>query len=155
ELREFVGVFLDQIGQLVHQVAALRSRQLPAPRAVVKSGAGGGYGLVHIGGIGFGNLCDGFSGGRIESRKGLARGGIGPFVVDEQLGRIDFYGWFNGSGSGCHADSSQCAAEFPMGTGRRQEFAFARSWQDGATPFGGRFVTERTSKPCSPRRAND
>src|SRR5215831_8329994 len=32
------------------------------------------------------------------------------------------------------------AARFPMGTSRRQEFALARSRQDGATPFGGRFV---------------
>src|SRR5215475_591804 len=32
------------------------------------------------------------------------------------------------------------AAKLPMGTSRRQEFAFARSRQDGATPFGRRFV---------------
>src|SRR5262249_37985956 len=155
ELRELCRVFLNQVGELVHQVAALRSRQLLAPRAVVESGARGGYGLVDIGGIRFGNLRDGFSGGRIDGRKGLAGGGVGPFVVDEQFGGTDFNGWFNGSGSSRHADSSQRRGKAPDGNKpTTKEFAFARSRQDGATPFGRRFV-QRTCKPCSPRRAND
>src|SRR5439155_11968464 len=96
ELRQCIGVLFDQLGEFVHQVAALRSGELFAPGAVVESGAGGGDGFVHISGIGFSDVGDGFAGGGIDGRKGFAGRGVGPFVVDEQLGGAGFKGWFNG-----------------------------------------------------------
>src|SRR5215472_1676646 len=62
ELREFIGVFLDEIGEFVEQNAALRCGQSFAPRPGLVSGAGCAYGPVHVRSVGLGDLRDDFAG---------------------------------------------------------------------------------------------
>jgi hypothetical protein len=95
-------VLFDQIGEFVHQDAALSGGEFFAPRAVVESCAGGGDCFVHIGGVGFGDFGDDFSGGWVDGWEGFAGGGVHPFVVDEQLGCGDFYRWFKDCGGSSH-----------------------------------------------------
>src|SRR5207249_12047677 len=78
--------------QLVPSPTLFRSR------SVVESSAGGGDGFVDIGGIGFCDAGDDFSGGWVDGRKSFAGGGVHPFVVDEQLGCGDFYCRFKNCG---------------------------------------------------------
>ncbi len=93
-------MLFDEVGEFVHQDAALGCGELFAPGAVIECGASGNDGFVHIGGIGFSDFGDDFSGGWVEGWEGFAGGGVYPFVVDEQLGCGDFYSWFkDGCGS--------------------------------------------------------
>jgi len=62
ELGEFVGIFLDEIGELVHEIAALRCGELLTPRACFECGARGAYGFVNVGSVGFRYLGDDFAG---------------------------------------------------------------------------------------------
>ena len=92
-MREFVGVFFDKVGELVHEQAALRSRHF-LPRTLFKSGAGGGDGFVDVGGIGFGDVGNDFAGRGVDGREGFSGSGVDPFVVDEKFVGADFNGGF-------------------------------------------------------------
>ena len=102
ELCEFVGVFFDELGELVKKIAALRCGDFFAPRAIVESGASSRDSFVDIGGVGFCDVSNDFSGGGVDGRKGFAGGGVHPFIVDEQFGCGDFHCRFDDCGSGSH-----------------------------------------------------
>ena len=102
ELREFVSVLFDQLSKFIEKIAALRSGDFFAPRAVVEGSAGGGDGFIDIGGVGFSDFGDDFSVGWVDGRKSFTGGGVYPFVVDEQLGCGNFYSWFKDCGGGSH-----------------------------------------------------
>src|SRR5262249_52270777 len=72
--------------------------------------------------------------------------------IDEQLAGTDFYGWFDGGGSGSHSDSSKGAAKLPTGT-CSEKFVFAQSRQDGATLFFGRRIGDTELSSRAPRFA--
>src|SRR5258708_26813337 len=62
ELRKFVGIFLNEVRQLVHQIAALRGGELLAPSPGLEGSAGGADRLVDVGSVGFRYLGDDFAG---------------------------------------------------------------------------------------------
>ena len=62
---EFIGVFLDQVGQTIDAFAALAGGHF-APGAFVEGFSGGLYGLVHIGGFALGDMGDDVAGGGID-----------------------------------------------------------------------------------------
>ena len=85
ELGQLVDVRFDQVGELVHQPAAVAGVHL-APGAGVKRLAGGLDGQVDVGGVALGDLGDDFLGGRVDRRERLAALAVAPLAVDQQLG---------------------------------------------------------------------
>ena len=77
--------FFDQVGELVHQPAAVAGVHL-APGAGVERLAGGLDGQVDVGRIALGDLGDDFFGGRVDRRERLAALAVAPLAVDQQLG---------------------------------------------------------------------
>ena len=85
---QFVGVFLNQIGEPVEQLSAFRGRH-PAPWSLFKSRPRGVDSLVHIRRIGFRHGADFLAGRGVDGGKGLPRSTFHPLVVDEKLRRPD------------------------------------------------------------------
>ena len=85
---QFIGVFLNQIGQPVEQLSAFRGRH-PAPGPLFKSRPRGVDRLVHIRRIGFRHGADFLAGRGVDGGKGLPRSAFHPLVVDEKLRRPD------------------------------------------------------------------
>ncbi len=84
QLRQFVGVLFDQLGELPHHAGAIGSGRA-APRPVFKSLTGDGNGFVDIGRVAFGHLGDHPSGARIERVEGFAGYGVDPLAADKSL----------------------------------------------------------------------
>ena len=94
ERRQLVGLFLDQVGQLVHQGAAIAGIHL-RPRAVVERLAGRIDRRIDVGLVAFGHFADHFFGGRVNRFECLAAGRRHPLAADEalrlpNLGRLTF-----------------------------------------------------------------
>ena len=96
--REVIDLGLDQVGEPVHEPAALAGIQ-PRPGAFVEGGPGGLHGRVDVGGIPFGNVGDRFFGGRIDGGEGPAAAGGNPLPADEKL-RLANPRWPGGPMSG-------------------------------------------------------
>ena len=102
QLGQLVDVLLDQVGELVHQAAAVAGVHL-APGAGVERLAGGLDRQVDIGGIPLGDLGDDFLGRRVDRLERLAADAVAPLAVDQQLGLMrasDLAAWF-GCGRHC------------------------------------------------------
>ena len=84
ERREVVDLGLDEVGEPMHEPAALTGVH-PWPRALVEGGPGGLHGRVDVGGIPFGDVSDRLFGGRIDGGEGPATAGGNPQPGDEQL----------------------------------------------------------------------
>ena len=83
---QFIGVLFDQIGETVQQPSAFRRESL-APWSALECLPRGFDGFLHVGGVGFGNLADFFSGCRIECPESLAGFAPDRAVIDEELRR--------------------------------------------------------------------
>ncbi len=81
EAREFVRVALDEIGELVQELAALGGAHL-APCAGFECGASGAHGAINVSGVGFGHLADFLAAGGIDGGEGFFGNTVHPFVVD-------------------------------------------------------------------------
>ena len=81
---QIVDFFFDQIGQAVHQLAAIAGVHL-APGAILERFAGGLHGQIDVGGIPFGHLGNHFFGGRVDRFERLAAFGRLPLAADETL----------------------------------------------------------------------
>ena len=88
KLCQLIGVLLDQIRQLVHQYAALRSAHL-APRALVERRARCRHRLVHIRRVGLRHLRDHFTRRWIDRRERFSRSAVHPFPVDQKFCRAN------------------------------------------------------------------
>jgi len=60
-LGEFVGIFLDEIGELVHEIAALLCGSFYGQGPFSNAVARGAYGFVNVGSVGFRYLGDDFA----------------------------------------------------------------------------------------------
>jgi hypothetical protein len=74
----------EQIGKLPDQLAAIGGRDF-RPRPAFESAARRFDGSIDIGSIGLGNRGDRLTGCRVEDVESLARFGVDPFAVDQQL----------------------------------------------------------------------
>ena len=72
QFRQLVQVFLDQVGQLAHEPAAVAGVH-PAPGTLVERLARGLDGPIDVGGVALGDFGDDLLGGRIDRGEGLAR----------------------------------------------------------------------------------
>ena len=88
ELREFLGVLLDQVGELEHQLTAVGGVHL-GPRPLLEGGAGGLDGAVHVGRRRRRHLGQHVAGRGVERLERAAAGRIDELVVDEQPGLAD------------------------------------------------------------------
>ena len=84
ELRQLLGVLEDQVADAPDDPAALRRRDA-APGALVEGLPGGPDGAVDVLGIALGHVRQRLAGGRVGRLERLARGGVDPLPVDEQL----------------------------------------------------------------------
>ena len=88
---QFFLVLLDQVGEFVEQSAALGGAHL-RPGAFLERFARRLDGQVDVGLVAFGNLANGFAGGRVDRGEGLARDAVEPFAADEQRLVLDLGG---------------------------------------------------------------
>ena len=144
ELGQLVDVLLDQVGELVHQPAAVAGVHL-APGAGVERLARGLDGQVDVGGVPLGDLGDDLLGGRVDRRERLAAGAVAPLAVDQHLGLKragDFAARF---GDGGHCVFSLCQTRAILA--RVHSFrahpasSYDRSGGTQALPLPGRTVT--------------
>ena len=83
ELRQFVEILLDEVGELEQQVLPLERLDLaPGP---FEGAAGGGDRAVDVFLVALGDGCEQFAGGGVVGLEALARGGIDPLPVDQHL----------------------------------------------------------------------
>ena len=82
---ELILVLFDQVGQLVHEPSPLAGVHAPPLRVEGEGGLGGGHGIVDVGGVALLDLGDDLLGGRVDRGEGLARLGVAPLIVDEDL----------------------------------------------------------------------
>ncbi len=83
ELRQFLEILLDEIGELEQQGLPLERLDL-APRSL-EGAAGRGDRAVDVLGIALGDGGEQFAGRRIMRLEFLAGGGVDPFAVDQHL----------------------------------------------------------------------
>jgi hypothetical protein len=83
ELRELVGVLVDEIGQAPDQRLAM-GRQHRRPGSTLEGLSGRRDGLVHVGAARVGNRSDLFARRRIDHWNAVARGGLHPLTADQQ-----------------------------------------------------------------------
>ena len=84
ERRQFVGFFLKQIGELVHEDAAIAGVH-PRPLAAVELGAGRFHRCVDVGLVALRHFGDDFFSRGMDRFKRLAARGGNPFAPDEAL----------------------------------------------------------------------
>jgi hypothetical protein len=82
ELRELVGVRLEEVGELPEQAAAVRRRHR-RPRAGIERAARGAHGALHVLAIAFRDLRDHLARRRVVARERLAGSGLDPLAVDQ------------------------------------------------------------------------
>jgi hypothetical protein len=86
DLRQLLAVLLHQVGESVHQEAALR-RRCRAPRPGLERPPRGRDGRIDIGGSPVGDRGDRLSGGRVEGVERPAVGGGTPLAADHEVVR--------------------------------------------------------------------
>jgi hypothetical protein len=102
ELGQLVLVLLDQVGEPVHQLAAIAGVHLaPGAIVVVERLARGLDRQVDVLGAGFGHLGDDLLGRRVEGLECLAAEAIAPLAVDQEF-RLKPAGLATGLGDCCH-----------------------------------------------------
>src|SRR5207302_1727761 len=84
ELGELVTIFLDQLGELPHQLGAIAAGHR-LPGAALEGRPRGRDRGVDVGRIALGNPRDDTARARVEGLEGLAGFGIDPAAADEQL----------------------------------------------------------------------
>ncbi len=87
EHRELVAVLLDQIGDLPDQPAAIGRVHPPPRRIVVERPPRGAHRAVDVLSLAHRDLGERLLGRGVDRRKSLARGGLDPIAIDQELVR--------------------------------------------------------------------
>ena len=84
ELREFVGVLFDEVGELPDEPAAFGGSHL-RPRAAIEGRAGGVDGAIDVLFLAFGDASEDVAGGGIVAVERFAGRGVHPLAVDQHF----------------------------------------------------------------------
>eukprot|EP00966_Prymnesium_polylepis_P089543 2073085-Prymnesium_polylepis.1 len=87
ELRELLGVGLEEVGELVEDASALAPRH-PRPRPVVERLPRRGDRQVDVALAGLGDRANRLLGARVDVLEGLAVDGVDKLAVDDQFRRL-------------------------------------------------------------------
>lgn len=113
-------MLLDEVGELEEEAAALGGVHV-APG--LEGAAGGLDGDVHVGLVGLLDLGDDLARGRVDGLEGLAREGVDPLAVDQELGGA----WPSVSGAGSEEEAAGGGTCPCSGTCVRQPWRRRRS----------------------------
>ncbi|MNP22718.1 hypothetical protein D3C76_1154020 [compost metagenome] len=84
DLRQLIGIGLDQVGQAMQQALALQGLEL-APGAAVELRTGGKHGLVEVICGAHGNVREHPFGGRLDHLRAATVGSLSPGAANEQF----------------------------------------------------------------------
>jgi hypothetical protein len=89
ELRKFLGVLFEQVGEFPEEFAAL-GRRNSGPLAGVKSCACSFDGSIDVFFVACGDVGEDLAGRGIVGRESLARGRFNPFSIDQELACLGY-----------------------------------------------------------------